>query len=190
MKKFVFLISALYLAFSLPLFGAGVEENTRQLAYESLRTAVIADDTPLDGTTTGYTYQFSDKPATAKGVETTHNRVEIIIYGIDANTADGNDATVNFKIWAWRERGPARLVYSGTATLGTAKASSTEYYTDTISGTSYWITSVEVIDADGSNRAASLAFDLQGHKYLHFEVDIPATASNPVSSVSAEVAGW
>jgi len=161
------------------LMGAYIE--TRTMGYIPLRTTVTADDTALDGTTASYTYQFADKSAKAVAITGEYNTAEIYFYGTDAAAE-----TCNFKVYAYRENGPACLVCTGVVTLGTALKATGVFYGGTIAITDYWATS-SVIDS-GNNRAARLQFDLKGCKYVYVEIDIPAASE--VASISAEISGY
>jgi hypothetical protein len=164
-------------------FLLGATTETRQLRFVPLRTAVTADDSVLDGATAGLTYNFSDKSSSAKALNSEYNVCEVIFKGTDAA-----DEAFNYKVYAYRDDGPARLVCYGAVTLGTAVgASSGEFYGDTITATSTWITSVKVVDS-GNNRIASLVFDLCGYRQIYVEIDIPA--SGEVASASALIAGY
>lgn len=170
----------LIVLFALP-FVMGAYLETRNIVWSPLRTDVTADDTALDGTTAGLTFQFDDKPAAAKKVGTELNGVEILFYGTDAA-----DETCNFKVYAYRANGPAILVCTGVAVLGTALHSTGTYYADTLEITDYWST-CHVLDS-GNNRIARLTFDLRGYQWVYVEIDIPAASQ--VASISAEISGY
>lgn len=189
MKRKLIIVSCI--AMTCLLLGAFRE--TYQMGYNVLRSGVTTDDTPLDGTTEGYTYCFADKPAKAAtgdpaGAIRVHpawNNAQVIFWGSDAA-----DEACNYKLYAWREDGPAALVCSGTFTLGTAYAVATDpnyLYADTITATDVWPTEVVVSDS-GNNRVASVAFDLLGYSWLYCEIDIPA--SGQVATASAKISGF
>ncbi len=143
--------------------------STRQGVWQPLRTAVTADDTALDGTTSGATYAFGDKPDAAVKLAASANGVELFFYG----TAAANK-TANYKIYAYRGNGPARLICAGVVTTGAAVTGATNtFYCDTIT----IITNnndCSVIDS-GNDRAAILYLgDMRGYSWLHCEVDIVA----------------
>lgn len=160
--------------------------DTRQSAWVPVRTTVTADDGVLDGTTAALTYQFSDRGTICAPLNNTCNIAELHFYGTDAA-----DEVCNFKIYMYRENGPAVLAATCVATLGTALRSAGVYYADTITLTDTWSysgSSIAVRDASGGNRVATLALDTRGYKYMRVEIDIPA--SSQVASFSCEMAEY
>ena len=157
--------------------------TTKQKQYRVARLAVTADDTPLDGTTAGLTYMFEDMPEIPNIIEiqNTEGAVEVIFTGTDAA-----DETCAFKLYAYREGGPAKLAFDGIVTLGTAVAPNSELYGDTITGTAYWPTTIAIVDS-AVNRIASLWLDFSGYKYLYVEV-LPTTGT--VTSITAHESGY
>ena len=164
------------------LMLTGSYSETRLQSFEKIRTAVATNDPVLDGTTAGKTYQFADMPATAKKMSNTDNNVQIYFYGTDAAAE-----TCNFKIYAYREGGPAIPVFSGVVTLGTALQATGTYYGGTITGTDTWPTDV-LITNSGNNGLCSIWLDLNGCKYVSIEKDIPASAQ--VATISDKIAGF
>lgn len=182
MKNFKALLISLLICAAV-IMAAGMLQETIQTGHNSLRTGVTADDTPLDGATKNLTYAIGDKPSTAATVHPNWNNVQIYFYGTDAA-----NETCNFKLYAYREDGPAVLVCYGSFILGTAVTGGTsEYYADTISITDVWPAEVVVSDS-GNNRVCTLAFDVIGYKYLYCEIDIPA--SGQVASAGARFSGF
>jgi hypothetical protein len=140
--------------------------QTRQNPYQPLKRLGV-DDTPLvwtDGTN-----QTVDKAEnrhssiTVKDVPQDANAAVIVFHGTHA-TAPA-DKTMTWELYGYREGGPAEMIASGTATLGTqrvAKGTATEMYADTIAITSrVWLDTLSVID-NGNNRMAKLCFDMYG----------------------------
>lgn len=162
----------------------GAATQTSQLDWSPLRSSVSADDTALDGTTENYTFAFGDKPTAAIQVHQNWNNGTVYFSGTDAA-----NETCNYKLYAWRENGPALLICSGTFTLGAGVTGGTnEFYADTITATDTWPTTIVTSDADGNNRVATLSFDLVGCKYIYLEIDIPA--SSQVASASGYISGF
>jgi len=80
--------------------------------------------------------------------------------------SDGNSAV--FKIWGYAADGPAKLIYSGTGTLGTAVAGTSKLFADTFTESETHVTSTTVVDS-AANRVASIYFDAVGYAFLVFE---------------------
>lgn len=130
-------------------------------------TITAVDSTPLDGSTSGRTYQPKDRTAEySYTLRSGCDGVIITAYG----TGSENDTAV-FNIWGYPLNGPAQLIYgSVTATLGSAVADSGKLYVDTFSGTDVHISPSGVTVADvGNNRVAKISFDTMGYQYLMFE---------------------
>lgn len=165
------------------IFVAALYTDTRQSPWTNVRDAVAADDTALDGTTSGVTYAFADQPSAAQEIDFTWNGVDVCFYGTDAA-----DETCNYKIYVYKSNGPGLLWCNGVFTLGTAVTGTTDtYYADTITVTNVH-GNAEVKDS-GNNRVAVLRLgDLRGFKYCHAELDIPA--SSQVASASVDMTGY
>jgi hypothetical protein len=102
-------------------------------------------------------------------------------------TATGSDGDeFNWRIYAYKENGPAKYVANGTATLGTATVNATDKYIDTIVISNQgWFKIPAAIDS-GNNRVAYLAYDLCGHQYLWVELTNVGGGGEP-SSVNAYI---
>mgnify|MGYP001575990378 CR=1 FL=1 len=157
--------------------------DTRQEPWIPLRTAVTADDTALAAATSGYTFAFADKPSSAVRIPSTWNSVDIYFYG-----ADANDETVNYKIYGYKDNGPALLLTSGVATLGLAiTGATTTFYADTITETD--VHAVSAVTDSAVNRVAVLHLtSVRGLQWLYCEIDIPA--STQMASASCEMTGY
>lgn len=186
MKKTKTILVSLLLFMILLIIGATTVQ-TPQMDYTTLRASSAADDTALDGTTASYTYAFGDLPtASTRRAATMHpdwDNVTIYFFGTDA----ANEACT-FKIYAYKStNGPATLVCTGTATLGTAVTGGTnEFYADTISTTDYWPTDIVIADS-GNNRVCTLSFDLLGHKYLFCELQ---ASTGTCATMAAKITGF
>ena len=122
--------------------------------------------TVLDGTTTGYTYQFSDKPTV--GVIELEQDTDAVIITI-SGTGSANNACV-FNMLGYGVDTPAERIYTTvTATLGTAVAGTSQLYADTILGTDYNTQTVGIYDS-GNNAVCKMVIDTSGIKYLLFEL--------------------
>jgi len=169
---------------SIAVLTAGLWTDTNRSPWMPLRTAVTVDNTALDGTTASYTFAFSDKPSTAKEIETQWNGIDVYFYGTDAA-----NETCNYKIYVWKANGPACLWCSGVFALGAAvTGGTTTYYADTITVTNVH-GNAGVKDGSGNDRIAVLRLgDMRGYRYIFCEIDIPA--STQVASASAEMTGY
>ena len=181
MRKRLITISIVLMALVLTM---GAYYETRQLIWSPLHTAVTADDTVLTADTTGRTFAFSDKPSTAKRLNNDNVAADILFYGTDAN-----DETVNYKVYVYKDNGPALLWCYGAATLGAAVTGATDtFYADTISVTTKHGSNATVTDS-AANRVAVLHLgDLRGACWVYVEFDIPG--SSQVASISAEITGY
>jgi len=149
--------------------------RTYQGSYEVLAD-FSADVSLFDGSSAGFTYDWSDRPNLVDGsqgckqVNTECNGIEIIILS-DASAVD--NANNNFKLWAYAEKGPAVYLADISCTTGTAR------YED--STAALWIDTIVIAeqthiknliakDNGGNNRIAKLQFDFGGYKYLCAEL--------------------
>jgi hypothetical protein len=157
--------------------------HKHQAGWKPLRVGVTADDTALDGTTSGYTYAEGDRPAAAVEVDPTWNTIEVYFYGTDAA-----NETCNYKLYAYKATGPALLWCNGAFTLGAAVTGATNtFFADTITETDVHGTTA-VVDS-GNDRVCVLTLgDTKGIKYMYCEIDIPA--STQVTSASAMITGY
>jgi hypothetical protein len=158
----------------------GAYTETRRNVWRPCRTTVTADDTALDGTTAGYTFQFADKPAEAISLNPEDNEGEIYFYGTDAADED----ITGYKVYTWKENGPARLWCNGAVTLGAALKSAGVFYADTITVTD-GTADCNSFD-NGNDRVATLYLNsLKGCRWLYVEFDV-----NTVASISCEFTSW
>ena len=129
---------------------------------------VTVDDTPLDGETSGYTYDWHDMPQNkvfALGEEA--NAVEVYFAGW--NTTDNFPFSV--KLYGYCARGPAEFIadISGKAGLARINDSTHNLFVDTlIFSDREHIKGCSISDS-GNDRIAKLALDCVGYKYLYFE---------------------
>lgn len=168
--------------------------NTVRNAWNELRAAADEDAVALDLTTKG---DFANKPSGAVRVGREGgnepgegNLIQIAFAGGDT----AND-TFTWKIYAWREGGPAVFVGYGTAVLGTQAliknpkqvAQTSKFWADTIVVTaSYWPKTV-VASSGGHNGVATLTFDLLGYDYVLVEI---ADADGATGIEAGDVSAW
>lgn len=167
----------------LGILAAAFYTDTRQAPWTTLRSGVTADDTALDGTTSSYTFVFSDRPSSAKEINYAWNGIDVFFSGTDAA-----DETCNYKVYLYKSNGPAILWCNGVYTLGAAvTGETTTYFADTITCTNVH-GNAEVKDS-GNDRVAVLRLgDVRGFKFVFCEIDIPA--SSQVASASADMTGY
>ena len=75
----------------------------------------------------------------------------------------------------------------GTGTLGTAKASATEYFADTLTITAQEWFKIIVSRDNGNNRIAHLVVWLCGYKYVYCEITAIGGGGTQAGSVTAYV---
>jgi len=172
-----------FLALAVVGFCMGLTVETRQEPWIPLRTAVDANDSVLDGTTATLTYAFADKPTTAVEIPSTWNSIDVYFYGTDAA-----NEIASYKLYGYKDNGPALLLTSGVATLGTAvTGGTTTYYGDTITETDVHATSA-VTDSAGNRICVLHLTGLKGISWLYCELDLPTA---PVmASISCEMTGY
>lgn len=134
---------------------------------EMILTLSAVDATPLDGSTTGRTYQAVDR--TKGRYFVLSEAADAVVITMDGTGSDGNSAV--FTIWGYSKNGGAERIYhTVTATLGTAVAGTGRTWAEVFSGTDTHITTVGVKDSAGAgNSVAKLALDTVGYEFLMFE---------------------
>ena len=140
--------------------------HTLQAGYEPLRKDyATSDDSVKDGTTTGLTFMFSDKPAITKQVGPEANICEILFEG----AGSAND-TFSFKMYSYSVNGPAEIIAAGDCILGTAKYDSTHLFCDSVTFTDLtnWLDTPVRVD-HGNNRMCRVCFDLFGTRFIDIE---------------------
>jgi hypothetical protein len=133
----------------------------------------------LDGTATGYTYEFNDKPSDAIKLGNETNNAEIFFRGSDIT--DGAD--FGCKIYGYPLNGPAKLIcdISGVISEGIMWNDLTDHlYADTLTRTDTHISTVVGADS-GSDRIATVAFDTVGYGWLYSEFYDISAAGNCIS---------
>lgn len=137
------------------------------ITKQMLLTLTAVDATPLDGSTTGRTYQAADK--TIGTYVVLSEGADAVIVTMDGTGSDGDSAV--FTIWGYSKDGPAERIYhTVTATLGTAVAGTGRTFAEQFSGTDTHVTTVGIKDSAGAgNSIAKIAFDTVGYQFLMFE---------------------
>jgi hypothetical protein len=148
--------------------------HTYQGSYETLYD-FSADVSLFDGSSAGFTYDWSDRPNLVDGSQgckklgNEANGCEIIVLA-DAEAVDG--ANTNFKLWAYAENGPAVYLADVSCTVGTARFedSTTALWIDTMTiDTQGHLNALNVKDS-GNDRVCKLKFDIGGYGYLCCEM--------------------
>jgi len=141
-------------------------------------TFTAVDAVPLDGSTTGRTYQAKDREVHAAVIRTAQSvtpyitideETDYVTIAIDGTGADGNTAV--FNIYGYGEDGDAERIYhTVTATLGTAVAGSGRLFAEEIAGTDVHTGTIGIQDRElNSNSMAKFTFETRGLRYLYFE---------------------
>lgn len=154
--------------------------HTIRTKYEKMQfndvTGIIAqgDATQLlDGSTSGYTFDFTNKKSGAKELPHEANGITIQVQGYDV--ADDGAFTLN--VWGYPEDGPAELMCEATCAWGTARVSdvtwvsdpSDNLYADTIDVTTLaHIRDMSGVDS-GNNRICKLWTDAVGYRWIYPE---------------------
>lgn len=141
-------------------------------------TFTAYDAVPLDGSTTGRTYQAKDRLVHEAVIRTAQSispcvrldeETDYVTITIDGTGADGNSAI--FNIYGYGENGPAERIYhTVTATLGTAVAGTGRLFAEEIAGTDVHTGTIGIQDRElNSNSMAKVTFATRGLRYLYFE---------------------
>ena len=158
-----------------------------------LRAEANEDADTIDLTSEG---DFAHKPASAiqlrardDGTGHGSNIIEMVFCG---GSAAGK--TFTYKVYGWRkENGPARLIASGTGTLGTqavvsypssGAAATNKFWAHILTVMENWIKTVITTDESGNNAIASLVFDFCGHEWLYVEIENASGAGDEAGDVS------
>jgi hypothetical protein len=99
--------------------------NTFKGGFEDMRNSdVTADETPIDGSASGYSYCFSDKPSHAKELGLEFNGAQIFFSSgksFAQGTGDASmvaDKSCHFKLYGWPSNGPCMEICEGTISFG------------------------------------------------------------------------
>lgn len=141
------------------------------------------DSTPLDGSTSGLTYQAADR--TVAYCVTLNEEIDNVIITADGAGSDGNSAVFNLYGYGL-DGGAERIYHTVTATLGTAVAGTGRLYVEQFSGTDTHCTSVTIKDSGaGGNTMAKIYLNTHGLRYLMFE----PTTFTTLTSITFHVRG-
>lgn len=141
---------------------ATIIRQMRKLTFTSTATT---DETVLDGSSAGLTYQAKDRLASA--CVPLDEETDAVIITMSGTGSDGD--TVLFHIYGYGLDTPAERIYNTvTATLGAAVAGTSQFYADTILGTDLHTETIGIYDSD-DDAVCKMKFDTQGLRYLYFE---------------------
>lgn len=153
-----------------------------------LRSLSFADvnATPLDGTTSGRTFQPGDRLRLESACIPVEQSTDAVTIIIDGTGSDGN--SVVFNIYGYGLNGPAERIYhTVTATLGKAVAGTGKLYADHISGTDVHTSTIGIKDSGANgDTVAKVSFDTSGLRYLYFE---PITFTG-LTAITFRVREW
>lgn len=160
-----------------------------KMAWESLRTAVIADDTDL----TTYEYESATYAARMCVLPPNTQNIAIAIWGKTAA-----DYTAAYKLRGRRRtNGPIEHLASGVITLGSrlitkdplTKAVVTGYWADTITDTSNgWIKSA-IIQNSAHNEICYLCLATFGLNDVELYVDLDGGGGTSITELNAIITG-
>lgn len=190
MKK---LFIGLILGSLIPLcIGAFYVLDTFHCDVRLLRAEANENTSSIDLTSEG---DFASKSSAAvrfgtrdDGTGYGDNIIELIFCG-----GDTADDTFTYRVYVWRRRnGPARMVATGTGTLGTQAVvvypqggtATSKFWADTLSVTHRWNATVTSSDTEGNNEIASLAFDKTGYEWIYCEITNADGTGTEAESIS------
>ena len=166
-------------------------DDVLHVEYLTMRASAV-EDTAIDLTTAG---NFANMPAGAiqlrarpDGEGHGGNALELIFAG----GATANE-TFTYKIYAWRRtNGVARMVATGTGTLGTqavilfpsGTSGTSRLWADTLTVTKRWLTNVASTDIAGNNEVASLQFTTAGYEWFYVEITDASNTGSEAGNVS------
>lgn len=158
--------------------------NTARIPWQTLRSAVAGDDTPIADFSYSTSWPASNIIKLNKPPFHDANGVLIAFHGTDGD----NEALTYYKLYGrTRQNGPIQLLLTGVATLG-AQACATDPIDDTTAITNgLWADTITVTGGilselvhildSGNDRIAMLKFDTLHIEDLFLELDIGAMAS-------------
>jgi hypothetical protein len=155
--------------------------NTFRGGFEQMRDGdVLTDETLIDGSTTGYTYRFEDKPSHAMQLGTEYNGAQIFFsagqgfgQGLhDTSAVAGKQC--NFSLYGWPSNGPGMNICDGTVQAGGGQIFPVAEGHDgseslgcfSIDITDHWPTSITVAPNDMTNTMTTLTLDLAGIEHI------------------------
>lgn len=162
-----------------------------KLAWEQLRSAVVADDTLLSALGT-YAYSNVNYKGRMWEIPDKFDSIVIAAYGKDAATTD-----IKYVLHGRRARhGPIEILAEGIMTLGTLVVTTdpitgdaiTAFWVQTITNTASWL-KTPVIKNSGNNGICQMGLDLAGLSDVGLEVDLDGGDAVAMTEFSAIIAG-
>ena len=153
-------------------------------------TLSAVDATPLDGTTSGRTYQAKDRvkihTSGTGACVALDEETDAVTITMDGTGANGNSAV--FNIYGYGLDGSAERIYhTVTGTLGLAVAGTGKVWAEQFSGTATHIKTIGITDSGaGGDTMAKITFDTTGLRYLYFE---PITFST-LTAITFHIREW
>ena len=144
--------------------------HTKQSGYIDLLVDVTSENDIgdvtyriLDGSTAGHTFDFSDMPAHAIGLQPEDNAAIVYVYCTDTSA----DYDFGLQVYGYAANGPAEMIADVSGLIGTACIgdNTKSLYADTMTVTSYGVKTASAVDS-GNNQVAKLVFDTAGLSYL------------------------
>ena len=178
MKKSKWLLLSVLVVSLAFLLSATVQRGEQTVSMSAV------DSTPLDGSTSGLTYQAADR--TVAYCVTLNEETDEVVITVVGTGADGNSAV--FTLWGYGIDGDAERIYhTVTATLGTAVAGTGKLYVEQFSGTDVHTASVTLTDSGAAgNTRAKIRLETTGLRYLMFE----PTTFTTLTSITFHVRGF
>lgn len=166
--------------------------STYQSSWEPVRLIPITnEETQLDGTTSGYTYDWSDHPEYARMYHVT-NGANGIVLRFEVTEAGVADQAFGVRLWAYRPNGPAEFLGDFSCLLGadTISHTATALHCDTITETAdTHIAGCTVYDT-GNDRIAKIKIPWVGHEWLYCEFYDFTDGGEAMNDVTGTLQGY
>lgn len=197
-KKLIGLMLGIVLMLSLGAFYALDSVHCELLLLRTEEDENVSDPTAgthkiIDLTTEG---NFANKNSKAVQLRARDDGLGHGGNGIEITFCGGSaaDKTFTYKLYGWRRKnGMARMIATGTGTLGTqavviypsGATATSKFWADTLTVTYRWVAPVESSDTTGNNEVASLQFDFTGYEWLYCEITDADGTGTEAGDVSA-----
>jgi hypothetical protein len=178
--------------------------NTYRGGYQMIQDTTSVGEV-IDGSTSGKTFRFEDKPSDAMWMGEEFNGVELLFVGGYGSTVDNTPAdalagiggdntgvvaadTFDCVIWGWADNGPAERIVDVSITCGAKNRyddfTTALYANKIVEVKDYHVADAAVYDADGSEGIAKIAFDTAGLRWIYCEFTDAVSTGDPTSDIA------